>query len=345
MEVPKSEVKIEKIDVKDLPKGFERNANYIKCVECGDITEFVLLANKPKPIPITRITKDLYADENGEIHEFNHSENKSTLGDSVRKTLSHLRAIINTNCSDDKKLKWITFTYAENMTDTKQLYKDFDKFWKRFKYYSEKNNLPIPEYISVAEPQGRGAWHLHIIFIYPCKAPFIDNNSVLYPMWSHGYTKVKAVHGVDNLGAYFSAYLADIPLDEYERDADDTAMYEIKSAIVDDDGHETEKKFVKGARLKFYPVGMNIYRTSRGIKQPTINQIDKKEYATKKASAGTLTFSSACSVLSASVSSSGSSGNGDKDEVLFQAVNYVYHAYYNRKRRQNQGGAGGNSSP
>ena len=81
MEVPKSEVKIEKIDVKDLPKGFERNANYIKCVECGDITEFVLLANKPKPIPITRITKDLYADENGEIHEFNHSENKSTLGD------------------------------------------------------------------------------------------------------------------------------------------------------------------------------------------------------------------------------------------------------------------------
>ena len=206
MEVPKSEVKIEKIDVKDLPKGFERNANYIKCVECGDITEFVLLANKPKPIPITRITKDLYADENGEIHEFNHSENKSTLGDSVRKTLSHLRAIINTNCSDDKKLKWITFTYAENMTDTKQLYKDFDKFWKRFKYYSEKNNLPIPEYISVAEPQGRGAWHLHIIFIYPCKAPFIDNNSVLYPMWSHGYTKVKAVHGVDNLGAYFKHY-------------------------------------------------------------------------------------------------------------------------------------------
>ena len=252
-------------------------------------------------------------------------------------------SLINTNCSDDKKLKWITFTYAENMTDTKQLYKDFDKFWKRFKYYSEKNNLPIPEYISVAEPQGRGAWHLHIIFIYPCKAPFIDNNKVLYPMWSHGYTKVKAVHGVDNLGAYFSAYLADIPLDEYERDADDSATYEIKSAVVvEDDGHDTEKKFVKGARLKFYPAGMNIYRTSRGIKQPTVNQIDKKEYATKKASAGTLTFSSACSVLSPVVSSF---GNGDKDELLFQTVNYVYHAYYNRKRGQNQGGAGGNSSP
>ena len=156
-------------------------------------------------------------------------------------------------------------------------------------------------------------------------------------MWSHGYTKAKSVHGVDNLGAYFSAYLADIPLDEYERDADDTTMYEIKSAVVvDDDGHDTEKKFVKGARLKFYPAGMNIYRTSRGIKQPTTNQIDNKEYAMKKANAGTLTFSSACSVLSASVSSSGSSENGDKDEVLFQAVNYVYHAYYNRKRTTSQ---------
>ena len=102
---------------------------------------------------------------------------------------------------------------------------------------------------------------------------------------------------------------------------------------------------------------MDAYKGKDGLKNPEAFRgwifrilsrkckAKRKEYATKKASAGTLTFSSACSVLSASVSSSGSSGNGDKDEVLFQAVNYVYHAYYNRKRRQNQGGAGGNSSP
>lgn len=47
---------------------------------------------------------------------------------------------------------------------------------------------------------------------FPVKAPYIDN-SVIAEKWRHGFTKTKAVHGVDNIGAYFSAYLADMPLE------------------------------------------------------------------------------------------------------------------------------------
>ena len=47
-------------------------------------------------------------------------------------------------------------TYAENMTDTRQLYEDYFRFWKRFTYWCKKNGHTKPEYITVQEPQGRG---------------------------------------------------------------------------------------------------------------------------------------------------------------------------------------------
>ena len=324
MQTEKKKIEVHPLDVKALT-GF--NPAFVKCVEAGNITEFVCLAKSPAPFPVVKIDKDHYALlETGEIFEYEHSENKSQNLQAVRRTLANLRGIINANCIDEDKMRWVTLTYAENMTDTERLYNDFKNFWKRFCYWCKKQKIAKPEYIAVAEPQGRGAWHMHLVLIFADKAPYIANNEVLAPLWEQGFTKIKAVHGVDNLGAYFSAYLADIPLDEYERDADDTTMYEIKSAVVvDDDGHDTEKKFVKGARLHFYPSGMNIYRCSRGIKQPTVTTMSNEEYQKKKASSGQLTFSYACKVVS-------SSGSGDKPEV----ENTILHEYYNTKRTTSQ---------
>jgi len=64
---------------------------------------------------------------------------------------------------------------------------------------------------------------------------------------------------VDNIGAYVSAYLSDI-------EVPDGREYTGSSECVEKDVHGQKKKFVKGARLIFYPVGVKIYRKSKGIK-------------------------------------------------------------------------------
>lgn len=37
------------------------------------------------------------------------------------------------------------------------------------------------------------------------------------------------------------------------------------------------KQFIKGERLKFYPAGMNLYSSSRGMKRPVVEELTNKE--------------------------------------------------------------------
>ena len=201
---------VKRVDFEELD-----NPARVKKITAGNVIEFVSMKSAPSEIPVKKISGNEYLDlRTGEIMEYEKSENKSECYQSVRRTLKHIRQVINANCVEENRLLWITLTYAENMTDPNRLYSDFSRFWKRFKRYCKKSGYLIPEYISVIEPQGRGAWHCHVMLIFPEKAPFIDNNSVISRLWEQGFTKTKAVHGVDNIGAYFSAYLADMPLED-----------------------------------------------------------------------------------------------------------------------------------
>lgn len=259
---------------------------------------------------IVRLNKDEYAViSTAEVKQYRHAENRLGNIKSIRRSITSLRNLINTNVTNAANCKWITLTYAENMTDNHRLMSDFGSFWKRFCRYSTKNNIPIPEYISVVEPQGRGAWHIHLILIYEDVAPFLDNNSVIQRIWRNGFTKTKSMQGVDNIGAYFSAYLADIPLDEltddYDADFIKTVCPIETKSFTDEKGTIKEKKFIKGGRLFLYPNGMNLYRTSRNVRKPLEYPISKRQYYAivgayerdeKKASFGKLTFSS-CSTV------------------------------------------------
>lgn len=286
----------------------------------GHITE-ITTVQKPVPeCPCRRIDKDHYYDtRTGEIFDYAHIENRAGSAASVRRTLSKIRALINTNCTEPENIRWVTLTYAENMTDTRQLYSDYEKFWKRFLYWCKKQGYEKPEYISVQEPQGRGAWHIHAFFIWPSKAPFIPNNDVLEVLWRHGWTKCKAVDDCDNIGAYFSAYLADMPLDEFlERSELDESVFPgpvTEKAFVNDEGLQKDKRFVKGGRLHLYPPGMNILRYSKGIKKPIVEKMFLFE-ARKKVSAATETFSRAYAI---------------KDDCN-DTIQVVSKAYYNSKR-------------
>lgn len=293
-----------------------------KVTTMGNVIETVSLRKQPMPPPIQKLSKELYLDlRTGEVGEFEHSETRADDKNSVRRTLSRIRALINTNCTEPENVRWVTLTYAENMTDTKQLYKDYVSFWKRFCRWCNSQGYSKPEYITVQEPQGRGAWHIHAFFIFPHKAPFIDNNSVMWKLWGHGFTSTKQLHDCDNAGAYFSAYLADMPLDEYvqldaaERDSDFSGSSVVEKEFVDADDQRKMKKFVKGGRLGLYPAGMQIYRKSKGIKEPEVEQMTLKE-AKKKVSAATLTFSSSYEVV-------------DDDGNVHNAIS---KSYYNRAR-------------
>lgn len=184
----------------------------------------------------------------------------------LRRSMKAVRDLINCNVVNPVSARWITLTYAENMTDPKRLYTDRGAFWKRVKRWCTKNDIAIPEYISVVEPQARGAWHLHELWIFPDKAPFLENE-VVRNLWSFGFVTVRALENVDNVGAYLTAYLCDIPLEEAEAGTSGTVV----TKQFAENGKQIEKKFVKGGRLHLYPAGMNFYRTSRGVARPDVS--------------------------------------------------------------------------
>lgn len=287
----------------------------------GNIMEQVAV-QKTITCPCVKLDDKFYLDtRTGEVFEYKHFESRADGLQGIRRTLSRVRALVNTNITEPEKVRWVTLTYAENMTDRARLYSDYEKFWKRFSYWCKKSDLSVPEYINVIEPQGRGAWHIHAFFIWDKPAPFVPNDT-LARIWSHGFVKIKAVSNCDNIGAYFSAYLADIPVDDLEH----MSVTEVKKVLenglleektfTDEDGLTKEKKFIKGGRLHFYPPKMNIVRYSRGIKQPEIEIMTQKE-AKEKASSAKLTFSRCYEIVD----------DGGK------VVNRISKSYYNRVRK------------
>lgn len=244
----------------------------------GDIREIQYLKYCNKTNRITLLDKDHYMiNKSGEILLCNHIENRNDNIASVKKSLKRLRDLINANVYQDnqKKCRWITLTYRENMTDPKRLYKDFDKFMKRVKY----NYKDYDKYIVAMEPQGRGAWHCHLILIFKNNAPYISTKT-LQNLWQQGdIVSCKKITQTDNLGAYLSAYLGDMEfskdtLDILSKESISNMKLDIKE-IDNIDGKKLSKskQFIKGARMCLYPPKFNLYRCSRNCLKPTIEMI------------------------------------------------------------------------
>ena len=176
---------------------------------CGHIIEIRYLRSSPVAV-IEKVSAELYVDKRtGEVKEFCHSENRTESKASVAQSLRKLRDLINANLTDPETALWVTLTYAENMRDTKRLYEDFRRFWQRLRYYLDKQGHPPAEYIIAAEPQARGAWHLHCLFLFTEKAPFIPNSDMAR-IWGHGFTKTKSLKGIDNPRKNLTANKADM---------------------------------------------------------------------------------------------------------------------------------------
>ena len=234
----------------------------------GNIYEICYLQKKNNKITTQLLNKDYYVNlETGAVSECKHIVNRADNKFQVGQSLKRLRDYINTNVVEPKNCKWVTLTYAKNMQDTKKLYNDFKNFIRRF-----KELYGHIEYI--VEPQARGAWHMHLIIIFDKQAPFIPN-ATIEQLWQQGFTKTTKLDNIDNIGAYLTAYLGDMELNqdnlqELEKNGFKMSNLDVKQVNeINNIKLKEPKSFIKGGRLYMYPPKFNLYRISRGIKKPT----------------------------------------------------------------------------
>lgn len=292
----------------------------VKVTEMGNVIEVQYMSrrNCKQTIQMLQGGEQFVICATGEIKDVEHHNTRKDNKKGLYKTFANARAVINANVTDVSKVRWCTLTYKENMTDPKRLYEDFRKFNMRFQTYCKTHGYSKPEYIVMMEPQGRGAWHAHLLYIWQDqKAPYISNQD-FRELWGHGFVRIKKLDNVDNVGAYLTAYLGDMEIDEM--DVSKAVGKQCKVVEVEDeDGKKVKKAIVKGARLDLYPANFNMLRCSRGVKRPVAEMMSQEE-ANKKVSAATKTFESAIKLVD--------------NENDFETV--IIREQYNKVRGKNQ---------
>lgn len=119
---------------------------------------------------------------------------------------TQLRRLINANAwqwLDSKGRpfppKFVTLTFAENITNLKEANPEYKNFIKRLNYYIGYG----VQYNVVVEFQNRGAVHYHVVFY---NIPYIPAQK-LSELWGQGFIKINQIKDVDNVGAYVSKYM------------------------------------------------------------------------------------------------------------------------------------------
>lgn len=303
------------------PDSFIHESKLCKVTRMNHILEVVSLQRVPDVSQfITRLSKEEYMlNETGEVLEYKQSEHRGQNIAGLKRTFKKIRRLINTNFCGAPNELFLTLTYAENMTDRERLYRDFDRFMKQLRYHYGSMG-----YIAVIEPQGRGAWHLHVLLRLNGKDAAFLPHKELTAMWGHGFVWIRRLKVVDNIGAYLCAYLADL---EVPDDALIVPGDVVTKEVVDKDGHKQTKRFIKGGRCHMYPPGMNIYRHSRDMLQPETIEMT---YAEIKEIVGDCAPDYGCSVTI-------SDDNGKQ-------LNKVTYQNFNLKRTKRQGENDGDSS-
>lgn len=248
------------------------DGDLVTVTKMNHIVEVQHMQKMNRKAHIKKLDKDRYIYlGSGEIKEFDHIENRSQSHNSLRQTFKKLRYLINNNFTGAGNELHVILTYAENMTDTERLYKDYEKFIKRLRYkYKDISSI---DYISVVEPQGRGAWHCHLLLRFNDIDKVYIENSMLAELWGHGFVTIRSLKDVDNIGAYLSAYLTDV---EFTKE-NIISLVDTDYVVYVKEVNGQEKYIVKGGRLHMYPSGMNLFRKSKGIVYPERQRMKYKE--------------------------------------------------------------------
>jgi predicted SnoaL-like aldol condensation-catalyzing enzyme len=207
----------------------------------------------------------------------------------LKHTYEALRGLIRANFTNDAHNQvFLTLTYRENIRDAEKVCNDFRAFFQRLRRTKPEHQL---EYISVIEPQARGAWHLHVMIKSDQPVLWFDKWKIK-EVWGkeRGNAYVERLKS-DDVGAYYVSYFTHLFLDENQKKGVsdiDSAMAEVERLKTAQKEHEQghnpdapadermallKKARIKGGRLHFYPRDLKFYRCSSGIIRPKKEEI------------------------------------------------------------------------
>jgi hypothetical protein len=113
---------------------------------------------------------------------------------SLNRAKTEVKRLVNSN---PQLNKFLTLTFAKNLTDIETTNKLFNQFTKRTSYkYKSFQYLVVPEF------QKRGAVHYHML----CSLPFIEMKR-LTKLWGHGYVWIERIEDSKNIRSYLTKYL------------------------------------------------------------------------------------------------------------------------------------------
>lgn len=270
----------------EQPEITIKPADLVTVTKMNHITEIQYMEKMNRKVAIKKLSEAEYAVlETGEVKPFKRTKNRSEGLQSLYRTFKTLRYLINNNFTGAPNELFITLTFAKDadgwrpsVNDTEYLRKCYKKFIRLVKKKYGK-----VEFIRVLEPHADGHAHFHALLRFDDYDKIFIANEDLNKMWGQGFVRVNSLKNVDNVGAYVSAYLADLDVTPQAEEV--LKKLDMEDILTDKKG----KKFIKGGRMKFYPTGVQIYNKSKAIKMPERTRMKYQE-ARKKAGSGEPTY-------------------------------------------------------
>ena len=253
-------------------KAAIKKGDLVKVTKYGKFTE-IMFAKRTPPKGKVNIRHEHGSLVNGRTHKeitVKHSENRSDLLMSLKRSLKKLSHLIACNFSGRKDEKFITLTYSvPYQLDPNGAKKDWQRLYQNF-----SNNYPNAKYIAIFEPQGRlyynrkgekvPSWHIHVILLGIGSIP----KEKLYSWWKFGNIsfvnigEMKKTKGINNLAEYFTSYAKKLDVEFMNEAALRIAKGKGANVL-----QSLNKQVAKAARLYFYPANFRIYTHSEGLKK------------------------------------------------------------------------------
>lgn len=183
----------------------KKDDGFTKIIKSGEHIEVVTVAHMPVAPKTTKVGKGKFKrNDTGKVFSSKQASDKSESPQSIKRSMQRLRHDVWANCTEDGRSLFVTLTYKDCM-------KDFDLLSYHFKLFEKKLSRWVVEhygadhkykFIRVSEIQERGAWHIHVVFIFPFKVDIPPK--VFSDSWTHGFIYIKEVYNVEGLGWYLS---------------------------------------------------------------------------------------------------------------------------------------------
>ena len=196
MEIPTKYIK-KYFDEKNHSK---QEPTYLKLIVTGGVVEIYEYEKLPT-LPGEKIKE---RNEEELLEEYGDYEFDNTLTDrknNMHKARNNFRRLVTANF--DSGSKFITLTFADDITDIKWANYEYMKFIQRLRYRYGKD-FKYANVIQFQDKNRGGVVHYHMM----TDLPYIPHED-LEKIWGHGFVGINKIDHVDNVGAYMIRYMAE----------------------------------------------------------------------------------------------------------------------------------------